>query len=80
MTAKRDYWLKVANRVKKDSVEVIPTRGNILSCDGQLLASSLPEFKVYMDFKQLHIAQTDSLWDEKVDSICMGLSHNISFE
>ena len=24
MTAKRDYWLKVANRVKKDSVEVIP--------------------------------------------------------
>ena len=75
MTAKRDYWLKVANRVKKDSVEVIPTRGNILSCDGQLLASSLPEFKVYMDFKQLHIAQTDSLWDEKVDSICMGLSH-----
>lgn len=75
MTAKRDYWLKVANRVKKDSVEVIPTRGNILSCDGQLLASSLPEFKVYMDFKQLHIAQTDSLWDEKIDSICMGLSH-----
>ncbi len=74
MTAKRDYWLKVANRVKKDSVEVIPTRGNILSCDGQLLASSLPEFKIYMDFKQLYDAKTDSLWDEKLDSICMGLN------
>jgi cell division protein FtsI (penicillin-binding protein 3) len=75
MTAKRDYWMKVADRVKKDSVEVIPTRGNILSCDGQLLASSLPEFKVYMDFKQLHNAKTDSLWHEKLDSICMGLNH-----
>jgi cell division protein FtsI (penicillin-binding protein 3) len=74
MTAKRDYWMKVADRVKKDSVEVIPTRGNILSCDGQLLASSLPEFKVYMDFKQLYNAKTDSLWQEKLDSICMGLN------
>ncbi len=74
MTAKRDYWLKVADRVKKDSVEVIPTRGNILSCDGQLLASSLPEFKIYMDFKQLYDAKTDSLWHEKLDSICMGLN------
>ncbi|MBM6992167.1 MAG: penicillin-binding protein, partial [Prevotella sp.] len=76
MTAKRDYWLKVADRVKKDSVEVIPTRGNILSCDGQLLASSLPEFKIYMDFQQLYDAKTDTLWQEKLDSICQGL-HNI---
>lgn len=75
MTAKRDYWLKVANRVKKDSVEVIPTRGNILSCDGQLLASSLPEFKIYMDFKPLKDTGTDSLWEAKIDSICMGLNH-----
>ena len=42
MTAKRDYWQQVANRVKKDSVSVKPIRGNILSCDGQLMASSLP--------------------------------------
>lgn len=74
MTAKRDYWLKVADRVKKDSVEVIPTRGNILSCDGQLLASSIPEFKIFMDFRQLHEAENDSLWDEKLDSICDGLA------
>ncbi|HEY9551320.1 MAG TPA: penicillin-binding protein, partial [Prevotella sp.] len=51
MTAKRSYWLQVADRVKKDSVSVKPIRGNILSCDGQLMASSLPEFKMYMDFK-----------------------------
>ena len=74
MTAKRDYWLKVADRVKKDSVSVKPIRGNILSCDGQLMASSLPEFKLFMDFKALHDAKNDSLWHAKVDSVCMGLN------
>ena len=27
-----------------------PNRGNILSSDGKLMASSLPEYKIYMDF------------------------------
>ncbi len=76
MTAKRDYWQKVADRVKKDSVSVEPARGNILSCNGQLLASSLPEFKIFMDFKQLQDAGNDSLWDMKIDSIAKGL-HDI---
>ena len=56
MTAKRDYWMKVADRVKRDSVPVKPMRGNILSCEGELMASSLPEFKIYMDFKALKYA------------------------
>ena len=73
MTAKRDYWLKVAERQKKDSVTVKPNRGNILSCTGQLMASSLPKFKVFMDFKALKIANNDSLWDAKQDSICLCL-------
>ena len=73
MTAKRDYWLKVAERQKKDSVTVKPNRGNILSCTGQLMASSLPEFKVFMDFMALKVANNDSLWDAKQDSICLCL-------
>ena len=73
MTAKRDYWMKVSERQKRDSVTVKPNRGNILSCTGQLLASSLPEFKIYMDFVALKEAKSDSLWDVKVDSICNGL-------
>ena len=73
MTAKRDYWMQVAERQKRDSVTVKPNRGNILSCTGQLLASSLPEFKIYMDFVALKEAKSDSLWDVKVDSICNGL-------
>ena len=73
MTAKRDYWMKVDSRQKKDSVTVKPNRGNILSCTGQLLASSLPEFKVFMDFVALSEAKGDSLWNVKEDSICDGL-------
>ena len=73
MTAKKDYWMKVADRVKQDSVKAEPMRGNILSDDGQLLASSLPEFRIYMDFQQLHDAGNDSLWKVKEDSVCEGL-------
>ncbi|MDD5788372.1 MAG: penicillin-binding protein [Bacteroidales bacterium] len=71
-TVKRDYWMKVASRLKKDSVDVKPRRGNILSCDGRLMASSLPEYKLYMDF-MAGGEKKDSLWTKKVDSICIGL-------
>lgn len=74
MTAKRDFWLDVADRVKADSVTVKPTRGNILSCDGLLMASSLPEYKVFMDFRALREAGNDSLWEDKLDSISAGLN------
>lgn len=74
MTAKRDYWMQVADRVKADNKPIPPMRGNILSCDGQLMASSLPEYKIYMDFRALREAKKDSLWGVKLDSICQGLS------
>lgn len=72
MTAKKQYWTDVADRLKRDSVSVKPKRGNILSCDGQLMASSIPEYKIFMDFKAGG-EKKDSIWREKVDSICMGL-------
>ena len=74
-TAKRSYWMKVAATLKRDSVDVKPIRGNILSCDGRLMASSLPEYRMYMDFKAGgdENETRDSLWEAKVDSICMGL-------
>ena len=74
MTVKKNYWMEVADRVKKDSVSVKPVRGNILSSDGQLMASSLPEFKMFMDFQALHDAENDSLWYAKLDSICFCLN------
>ena len=72
MTAKHDYWMDVAKKQKLDSLVVKPNRGNILSDEGELMASSLPEYKMFMDFK-VGGEKKDSLWREKVDSICMGL-------
>jgi cell division protein FtsI (penicillin-binding protein 3) len=79
MTAKKDYWTQVASRLKRDSVSVKPTRGNILSCDGQLMAGSIPEYKVFMDFQAGITDSTDthkhdSIWAEKIDTICYELN------
>lgn len=73
MAAKRQYWTEVADRLKRDSVIVKPNRGNILSSDGQLMATSIPEYKIYMDFQAAGF-ETDSLWLDKVDSVCEGLN------
>lgn len=75
MTAKRSYWMEVASLQKKDSVKVKPTRGNILSCDGQLMASSLPEFKVYMDFNALKEAGNDTVFVDSIAYISKGLNN-----
>ncbi len=73
MVAEKDYWMKVAAQQKRDSVSVKPTRGNILSCDGQLMASSLPEYRLYIDFK-VGDEKKDSIWHAELDSICRGLN------
>lgn len=72
MFAERQYWKDVADRFVKENVTVRPTRGNIISSDGQLMASSLPEYKIYMDFKAGG-AVKDSLLMLYMDSICEGL-------
>ena len=50
MFYEHDYWEEVASRLVRESVVVKPNRGNILSTDGQLMASSLPEYKIYLDY------------------------------
>lgn len=72
MFAERQYWNDVADRFVKENVTVQPTRGNIISSDGQLMASSLPEYKIYMDFKAGG-EEKDSLLMLYLDSICEGL-------
>ncbi len=79
MTAKKDYWTQVASRLKRDSVTVKPNRGNILSCDGQLMASSIPEYKVFMDFQagtddSISKRKHDSIWAANIDTICYELN------
>ena len=82
LTSRKSYWDVVAECQKSDSVKVRPNRGNILSSDGQLLASSIPEYKVFMDFQAGDRSDTafahkrDSVWLSLLDSLCNGL-HDI---
>ena len=84
MTAKREHWTNMAKVFVKDSLTVKPARGNILSSDGLLMASSLPDYKIYLDFKSggadkdeklYHIK--DSVFHSKLDSMCVGLNQII---
>ena len=80
MTAERSYWLAVAAQVKKDSVIIEPTRGNILSAGGQQLACNIPEYRIYMDFEAIRESKCDTLWHDakgqptkELRELCKGL-------
>jgi len=72
MFAEREYWNEVADRFVKENVAVAPTRGNILSADGKLMASSLPEYRIYMDFLAGGIKK-DTMLMNHIDEISEGL-------
>lgn len=83
MFAERQYWQDVADRFVKENVTVKPNRGNIISSDGKLMASSLPEYRIYMDFmsgekdekrRKKDQARRDSILTANMDSICIGLN------
>lgn len=48
----KDYWMAVDSlNVKKDSIPMYPVRGDILADNGEVLASSVPEYRLVMDFR-----------------------------
>lgn len=72
MFAERQYWKDVADRFVKENVVIRPTRGNIISADGKLMASSLPEYKIYMDFR-VQSTKQDTMLMNHLQEICKGL-------
>ena len=83
MVADKEKWEEIRTKnFEKDSLEVKPVRGNILSDDGQLMASSLPDYKVYIDFmsglsldavKYSQFSHQDSIIYNQKDSLFLGL-------
>ena len=82
MFARRDYWETVSKLFVRENIPLPANRGNILSADGQIMASSLPEYKIYMDFvafdkdpkrKAKAQAWRDSAYKADLDSIAEGL-------
>ena len=83
MFVKRTFWTEVSDRFVREGIEVAPKRGNIFSADGQLLATSLPEYKIFMDYKVYDRdsltrieaqKKRDSLFLSKIDSLSEGLN------
>lgn len=82
MLTKRDYWEEVSKKFVRENLELPAARGNIYDAEGNLLAGSMPEYWIYMDYvvidrdslarekAQLH---RDTTFEQSLDSICLGL-------
>ncbi len=77
-----DYWMAVSERFVRTGRPIEPTRGNILSADGQILATSIPEYRMFMDFmswekndkrRKKDQDKRDSLLYHYLDSVSIGM-------
>src|SRR6202012_3617826 len=66
-------WKAMAQSMSTQYQNVEASRGNIISVDGSLLATSVPEYELHMDMLAGGIAN-DTLFEEKVDSLAIKLS------
>ena len=82
MVFERGYWREVSSTLVVDSVSIPPRRGNILSDEGLLMASSVPQYTLLMDFmvsdkdpkrRQKLQSERDSLLRVHETEICEGL-------
>lgn len=65
-----DKWIELGMKGVNKPREIRPNRGNIYSCDGQLMASSIPSYYVYMDTRveALHLKEGE-LFTQNIDSL-----------
>lgn len=74
-TREREQWLTIAKGQIQTNQIVTATRGNILDCEGRLLASSMPQYYVSMDTRVEALHQgKDTLFYHNVDTIARGLA------
>jgi len=68
-----EKWRAMADSLSTKFVNVEAVRGNILSHDGSLLATSVPEYELRLDLKAGGV-EKDQVFYEKVDSLAEKLS------
>lgn len=78
-----DYWEAVDDRFVSENIPIEANRGDLLSDDGRVLSTSLPEYRLYIDLRvqdrdsrlrAMTQAFRDSVIDHHVDEIAQGLS------
>jgi len=67
-----DKWAAMADKVVFRRQVDMAARGDILSDDGRILASSIPYYTVYMDTRSSGMA--DTTWANGINGLCRGLS------
>ncbi len=82
MTVDREHWMEMKSLLVREGRTLAPKRGMILAADGQVLAASLPEYKIYLDFKSVEkdsIARAkdqlrrDTVLKNNIKTICRGM-------
>lgn len=63
---------KKALQLSVKDIEIVPNRGNILACDGRLLATSVPFYEIRVDVSKYTIPR--GLFQENIDSLALRLS------
>ena len=83
MLTEREYWTVVGKRFIKENITIPATRGNIYDCKGRLMAASVPEYHIYMDYVVIDKDSSarvkaqfwrDSVFNATLDTISEGLA------
>jgi cell division protein FtsI (penicillin-binding protein 3) len=65
-------WAAMGEKYVYKTDEVEANRGDILACDGRILASSVPYYSVYMDTRSS--GMSSEIWSQGIDGLSAGLS------
>jgi cell division protein FtsI (penicillin-binding protein 3) len=68
-------WADMSEKFVFKTAEMPANRGDILTSDGRLLASSVPYYAIYMDTRST--GMTANTWSEGIDGLSAGLSRFI---
>lgn len=83
MFKEREFWETIG---KKNTypVSIEPNRGNILNDKGELMVSTLPLYKIHIDFlyenkksardEERTRFKRDSIWNKELHNLCVGLN------
>ena len=84
MFKEREIWNKIKERYVQDSIPIMPERGRILDEDGKLIVSSLPYYRLRIDFKYVNEdnqrdaeevrGKREELWNKHLVEVSQGLS------
>lgn len=84
MFIERDDWNRIKEKNFKRNVPIYPHRGNILADNGDLIVSTLPQYRLKFDFKYINKddrenerimnAKRDSVYNKHLKELCVGLN------